>query len=247
MPLVFKLVTNTSIDNTLYQLKDAYEGVLNLELLNELLIFWGFNINEISSIKFIIDSEQIKDPNMNYLITKNEDKIIYVFTNDINLRNKFQTIFTKTEINTISKVETTLEIIENQCNETKDCKSEISENDKIIPELSPEIINSMNLKTIELFNDNDFRNLLSIYLRKPELYNTLLRYIQNNDIIEASLYKKPKEISRDEVDEYTKLINELKKLELGFDDNVIMDKLIKYSGHLNLTLRGLILDYCHQK
>ena len=85
---------------------------------------------------------------------------------------------------------------------------------------------------------------MSIYKRKPELFNLLSNYIQNNDIITESLID-PTEIddlSYEEQSYYTNLSLKIMNLNLGVSQNVILDKLIKYSGHLNLTIRSIIND-----
>ena len=74
----------------------------------------------------------------------------------------------------------------------KPLESEIIPNDSsiskpsIIPTFTSEIIDEMNTKTISLFSDSDFRNLISIYLRKPELFSVLAQYVQHGNIIEET-------------------------------------------------------------
>ena len=116
--------------------------------------------------------------------------------------------------------------------ENKEIK-EIKETKEVMTE---EIINNMNKKTMKLFEDSDFRHLLSIYMKKPELFSILFQYIQNGTMtpIEDSEIKS---IPNEE-----ELINEIKQLGFKVSDDIIRKKLIKFSGHLNLTVRSLLQD-----
>ena len=67
MPLVFKLVGYTA-DKKHYEIKDPFNGPINLKLLFELYKVWGLTDEEISNIKFITDSEQIKNSEKSFLV-----------------------------------------------------------------------------------------------------------------------------------------------------------------------------------
>ena len=67
MPISFKLVGLT-INKKQYEIRDSYEGNINLLIINALFTSWGLFQDEVESIKFIIDSEQIKDPEKIYKI-----------------------------------------------------------------------------------------------------------------------------------------------------------------------------------
>ena len=60
MPIVLKLV-GFSQDHKSYQIKDKFTGPINLRLLHELFIHWNLTTDDIEKIKFITDSEQIKN------------------------------------------------------------------------------------------------------------------------------------------------------------------------------------------
>ena len=83
MPLTFKLIINNILDEKLYELTDNFKGIINLQLLTNLFKFWKFTNEEIQSIKFILDSEHIVDPLKNYLISPDENKIIYIYVPDV--------------------------------------------------------------------------------------------------------------------------------------------------------------------
>ena len=266
MPLTFKLIINNILDEKLYELTDNFKGIINLQLLTNLFKFWKFTNEEIQSIKFILDSEHIVDTLKNYLISPDENKIIYIYVPDVYIRLKLQQIFAEIKaqknpnnkacdeksvdssnkeaifppeifIQTNLEVKTQKEIIINELDE-------VYKSTKNIAKLTPELINVMNVKTSLLFQDSDFKNLIHIYLKKPELYTIFLKFIQNADIIEeASLpAKELHNLTDEELTYYYNLCDEIRKLNINISNEIIINRLIKYSGHLNLTLRSLLLD-----
>jgi predicted nuclease of predicted toxin-antitoxin system len=180
---------------------------------------WDLSREEVQEIKFIIDSEQIKDYEKSYYINPDEIYNIFIFVFNQNIREKLQTIFITygLEVSAISEETHTL---------------------------TPEIIKEMNEQTLILFSDPDFINLINIYKRKPELFNLLSNYIQNNDVVIESLIsnKNIDQLSEEDKLYYTKL--SIKIMDFGFKipQETIIDRLIKYSGHLNLTIRSFFND-----
>lgn len=234
MPVSFKLV-GYIINKKYYEVKDPYHGDITLQHIHSLFINWGITQEEIEQVKFIIDSEQIRDPTKIYNIKPEETSNIFIFVFNPDIKQKLQIIF-----NTHGT-----EMLQ-QTNETES-EEEISQPiTQIIPETLPvltqtDIIN-MNKQTLILFSDPDFITLLDIYKRKPELFNLLSNYIQNNNIIVGSLVKDKTidQITDQEKEYYTML--SIKLIDFGFNipQDVIINKLIKYSGHLNLTIRSLL-------
>lgn len=227
MPLTFKFV-GFIINKKYHEINYSYEGTINLLNIHTLFITWDLTQEEINQIKFIIDSEHITDPNKLYTINFNENHIIFVFINNKNIKQKLYSVFTSNESNFDDNEEITQPITQDQS--------------EIYPVLTIEIINKMNENTLLLLSDPDFINILSIYKRKPDLFNSLSNYIQNNDIIIDSLLpeKNINEISEIEINYYNELSIKIMNLQLGIPQNIIIDKLIKYSGHINLTIRSII-------
>ena len=110
MSIIFKLINN----NILYELKDSYEGIINIEILNELFISWNFSNNDINNIKYIVDTENNTDlynhmklyydnneeiknyyitESFNYIIKNNDNIIIYIVVRDTNIIIKLLEIF----------------------------------------------------------------------------------------------------------------------------------------------------------
>ena len=79
MPIKFKLVGQTN-NNKYYEIIDNFEGEINLNLLQDLFKFHGLDSNDIEKIRFITDSEQIKNSEKCYTVKANEDRGIFVFT-----------------------------------------------------------------------------------------------------------------------------------------------------------------------
>jgi hypothetical protein len=241
MPLTFKLV-GFVINKKYYEIRDSYEGNITLLAIHNLFILQGVSQEDIHQIKFIINSEQITDLHKLYPITSNEVHTIFVFVFDQELRKKLQDIFTTngTQILSDSEKPSDFKIDE----EISQPLTQIEPNP--IPVLTFEIINKMNEQTLLLFSDPDFISLLSIYKRKPELFNLLSNYIQTNDIITESLLNNKKldldNFSHEVQSYYTNLCSKIMNLNFGISSDVIINKLIKYSGHLNLTIRSIIND-----
>jgi hypothetical protein len=107
--------------------------------------------------------------------------------------------------------------------------------------ITPELVKTMNDKTIKLFSDDDFKSLLRIYMRRPELFNILSLYIQNSDLVEES-FGDNIELSEEDIVNYNIIGKELLKLGLTISDDKLKQKIIKYKGHLNLILRSILTD-----
>jgi hypothetical protein len=226
MPLIFNLIVNK---NTEYQIKKI---VLTLsdELMfghNDLLLYFtnlNLSIDEANTLIFMYNNKEIKGPNM---IRMNNDDIVIinVLTNNIMLTDKLVDVFNKHGISIN---------INNNPNPNK----EVNPNKTKSKQIPEEIIDSQNDKTIKLFNDPDFRTLMKIYLTKPEMFNILLQFTQNGDIIELEQHH---QISDTKLKE---LFLQIKNLNINVSDEIIINKLKCYNGHLNLTLRSILCDIC---
>jgi len=246
MPLVLKLV-GFSQDNKSYQIKDKFTGPFNLKLLHELFIHWNLTTDDIDKIKFITDSEQIKNPDKTFEIKEDEERLIFVFTSDRDVRTKLLNIFSSqgTEVNKDFKLdESPKPTMRLENADPEICKPLTQKKLDPIQQLTPDIIDLMNVKSVSLFSDPDFKNLISIYLRKPELFSTLSQYIQSGNVIEESLIpqKTIDQLSSDELQDYQQLADKLKHLELGVSKEVLINRLIFFSGHLNLTVRSILCE-----
>ncbi len=270
MTLVFKLVGYTA-NKKYYEIRDPFNGPINLQMITELYKVWGLTNEEISNIKFITDSEQIKNHEKNYDVKENEDRLIYVFASNSIVKQKLFDIFVKEghEVQVITKVTTDENDENDETDKTTNTKTsythsespvyqlqpivpdpEISQpitqviKSEPIPVLTSEVIDMMNVKSVSLFADTDFKNLISIYMRKPELFSVFAKYVQNGNVVEESLSPvvTVDMLSDSVLSIYKKSCQEIKNLGINYADNIIMDRLIKYSGHLNLTVRSLLCE-----
>jgi hypothetical protein len=243
MPLVLKLIGQFK-DRETYEIIDAYDESIDIDFLINLLTFWGLSSDEIAKIKFITDSEQINNSGKSFPIKDNEDRIIFVFTSDIELRIKLTIFFNKKccEINQTDDNEAphAYKVLP----DPELCKPNTMKEQYSVPKLTNELIDSMNVKSVSLFADKDFKSLISIYLRRPELFGIMANYVQNGNIIEESLdhVKTIDKLTDEEMKHYENLADKINHFQLGITNEVIINKLIKFSGHLNLTLRSILCD-----
>jgi hypothetical protein len=246
MPLIFKLVGYTA-DGKYCQIRQDLQGAINLNYIHGEFNKMGLSMGCLDRIKFITDSDNIKSNEKTYLITKDEDRIIFVFTPDMTLRSILKDIFDKygSEIPSMAQSQ----------NSAPESASEVSASDHTItkplttiqsiePTITPEIIQSMNAKTIKLFEDTDFCNLISIYLKRPELFTTLSRYIIHGNVMEIDSLKNSTEPSDEDILRYKELLPHIK---LDVSDDIKLKYLVKYQGHLNLTIRAILNDMMSNK
>ena len=228
MPLSFKLV-GYIINEKYYEIRNSFKGNINLLNIHSLFSSFGLSKEEVLEIKFIIDSEQIKDEKKFYTINENEVHKIFIFVFNQEIRQKLQVIFKTFGIELSTS---------NQNDELTEPLTQFNEENT--NKLTPEIINKVNENTLLMLSDPDFVNLLNIYKKKPHLFNLLSNYIQDNnssDIFskEINIYN----LSQEDKLYYNDLSLKIMNLNLGFSQENIMNCLIKYSGHLNLTIRSL--------
>ena len=106
--------------------------------------------------------------------------------------------------------------------------------EKQIPELSQEIIDTINIKTAKLFENNDFKHLIRIYYSNPDILKTFLNFVSQGNIVKMNI-----PIISEEKD-YLVEIETLKSLGINESDDIIKQVLESFNGHLNLSLRVLL-------
>ena len=107
--------------------------------------------------------------------------------------------------------------------------------------LTDDIIKECNDKTLKLFNNNDFITLLKIYNTNPDAFEILYKYTQNANIVESVISNKTiHDLTQSELKYYNYLYEKINRLNIVSNKDLIIDCLIKNSGHLNLTLRDLL-------
>ena len=246
MPITYKLV-----GFTIASIYDSYIGHISLSNINSIFNSFGLTDYELNQIKFIIDSEQMIDIDKVYNIDENITFVyVYVFIDGIKekLENIFitqgekeETISAETELGP-TNYENEFMLDENKLQETLEKIDEELNEPITLEEIEPhslltkDIIGKINENTLLLLSDPDFIVLLKIYKNKPYLFNLLSNYIQNNEI--------SPQILEDTIvyseQEYIELSLKIMELGFGFTQEIIIETLIKYSGHLNLTIRDLL-------
>ena len=221
MPIIFKL-TGLPNNNIIHN----FEGTINIDYINNLFKQFGLDDEELSKLKIITDSEQIRDPAQTFLIKNDEIRIIFIFSLDFMSRNKLQEIFIK---NSDSMP---------QIDISKPLNIKLPDP---VPVMTSEKISEMNKKTIELFSDPDFVLLLKIVTKKPQYINMVAKYIQKGTIVMESLgpVKTISELSSEELDKYKELAT---AIILDVPEELKINMLIKHNGHVNLTLRAILAE-----
>ena len=241
MPIKFKLVGQTS-NKKYYEITDNFEGPINLNLLQELFKFHGLDSSEIEKVRFITDSEQIKNSDKSYIVKADEDRGIFVFTSEIEIRTKLQEIFMKN-----GKEVDTQQQKSPQQTQSKPITEHVvqfqplTSNEKKVPVMTPEIIDMMNKKTVSLFSQPDFKTLLNIFLTNPGVIRDFSKYVQHCDIV-VNNNNNWDELSVEKQTEYNMLADKLEEYNLGKPRELLLSRLVKYSGHLNLTLRSILSE-----
>lgn len=275
MYIVFRLINNL-IGNKKYEIRSDFNGNFKLSDIHKTFMSMGFNDIELAELKFIIDSRIATDLTKEYYVADYEEKIIIIIINNNNriIFNKICELFIKYGIeinpqqpqqrhqlpqqphqrhqlpqqpqqqsqqssniaNTLKEMDIDKDII----NPLTEIKSE----DEL--KITPEIINNMNQKTIKLFLDDDFKHLLRIYMKKPDLYNILSLYVQKSDIVDKFVSDfsdlEDRLLNDDETISYNELIKLLQSSNLTIPDNMLKKYVIKYKGHLNLILRHILTE-----
>lgn len=245
MPIVIKLV-GYAPDKKFYEISDDFTGVFSIEIIHQLLLSWEFTPDNISKIKFIMESEQLKSYEQRFEVLPTDVKIIFVFTRDHEVRSKLVTVFMqKGQMIQMPEKEEDQEQDSDNKVDPEICQP-IPIQEEPTQKLTPKIINEINLKAINLFQDSDFKKLIGIYINRPELFNTILQYIQHGNIVkELKVRTSINQLSDEQKEHYEALLEKVRCLDLQVSDDLIMSKLIKYSGHLNLVIREILYDFHH--
>lgn len=98
-----------------------------------------------------------------------------------------------------------------------------------------EIIEKSNNKTIELFKNDNFKTLLKIFNDEPDVFKTFASYITHGDV-QLDYF--------DDIEEtnYDNELEAIKSLEVDIDDELIIEALKRFKGHINLSLRYLLTN-----
>lgn len=205
MPITFKLVGN--IKSKLLEIKYDINGIVRLSTIISIFKNYGIPPENFEHIKVIIEREPLTNDSKFYQVLDDYNLIVFIFTSKKDINDNLIDIFSK---NNIDKIE------------------------EKIPELSQDIINSNNIKTVQLFENPNFKQLVKIYFNEPELFKTFLKFISHGDITNMMIP------TIDEEKDYSFELEYIKSLGITENDKVILQFLKKYNGHINLSLRAFL-------
>jgi hypothetical protein len=205
MPITFKLIGN--IKSKLLEIKYDINGIVRLSTIISIFKNYGILPENFEHIKVIIEREPLTNDSKFYQVLDDYNLIVFIFTSKKDINDNLIDIFSK---NNIDKIE------------------------EKIPELSQDIIDSNNTKTLQLFENPNFKQLVKIYFNEPELFKTFLKFILHGDI--TNMIIPPINEEKD----YSVELEYIKSLGITENDEVILLFLKKYNGHINLSLRAFL-------
>ena len=226
---VNKEITNTEVDN-------------NLEHVNDILENFNNNSEHVDEelTKPVVDnnSEHVNKEITNTEVDNNLEHVNDILENFNNNSEHVDEELTKPVVD--NNLEHVNDISKNFNNNSEQVDKEITKPvvDKIqeeqIPELSQEIIDTINIKTAKIFENNDFKHLIRIYYSNPDILKTFLNFVSQGNIVKMNI-----PIISEEKD-YSVEIETLKSLGINESDDIIKQVLGSFNGHLNLSLRVLL-------
>lgn len=252
MPISYKFIAVQNNPNSKTELnhsKDLIDNKINYENVKKFFMELGkyldINEDDMMNTKFIINNSMNMSLNedTDFEIDVNEKKVIFVFTVEKDTRSKLLQLFNDNGYYS-QKIEDKSKKSEQIAKQSKETVSEKSKDPdpnicKPIPEdeikITNDIIEDSNKKTIQLFDNENFKTLLKIYKDDPDVFKLFSSYVCNGDVIIDSFEEKSK------VD-YEFEFETIKSLNLQLDDNKIKESLQRNNGHLNLSLRWLLYN-----
>ncbi len=237
MPIIYKLVgikSETIKNEMLHPNWDNGKESINIQCVSELFVSLGFSDN-VSELKFITDS-QTMSLDKDYPIIDQVNRIIYVFTMSQELKNILIQIFNEYGYAAKKKVSFD-ENKEDTVNESTEPIKVDQDLLKPIPEdeikIDATTISASNLETLRLFEEQDFQTLLNVYVTNPDMFKIFASYVSSGTVV-------PTVFDKDNSIEYVEQFEEIKKLNIGANDEDITSALSEFNGHINLTLRYLL-------
>ena len=230
MPIIFKLIGNIKLK--VLEIKYDINEIVRLSSIISIFKNYGIPSENFEHIKFIVESEHLINNSKFFEVSDNYNLIVFIFTSKKEINDKLIKIFSKNNnidyINYIDEVD--------DIDDEELTKSIVDKIEEKIPELSQDIIDSNNTKTLELFENPNFKNLVKIYFNEPDIFKTFLQFISHGDITNMTI-----PIINEEKD-YSVEIKHIKSLGITESDEVILHFLKKYNGHINLSLRAFLCE-----
>lgn len=211
MEINFKLIPYQNNPQYIFTLNFDQEEITFKDIIKEFLSK-GFLIRYYKEVKFVSNGKQFND--MSDIVNSNHTNF-FLFTNNMSAKqNLIDTLFSDIEKDNINT-----EPLESNENDSDVDFTDI--NVEIKEQITPELL-----------------DILRICIKKPDLLKQVNSYLQSGNI------ENPIEINQINEEEY-KYNDEFQYIsdnfsEYNWDDNIIKNVLMYYSGHINLALRYLI-------
>ena len=250
MPVIFKLVGG--VNSKVLEIRKDMVGVLRLSNITAIFEIYGLNSDELEHVRFVANSETIKSNEKVFHIASEDNFVVFVFSAVKEIKEKLIMIFSQNATNkdddsvpvlslprpligTIQDTNTLNKFTKIDEEPDKELTKKIdSKENTLVPVLDDTIVDEINIKTTKLFQSEDFKNLIRIYYTNQDVMKTFFSFINNGDIVKI-------DIPRDESKNYDDKIQLLKSLGITETDDQIKQCLISFNGHLNLSLRALLV------
>ena len=231
MPVIFKHVGN--IGTNKFEIKKELIGTLKLSNIEMIFEEYGLTKEELSNTKFIANSETLKNDEKSFIVSNEDLLIIFVFSTIKSIKEKLEEVFIKnSNIQLIEIPQEQTPVLVDPYIQRPINAVEID----TVPILDDSIVKMMNEKSSKLFENDDFKHLIRIYYSNQDIIKTFLQFIVHGDIVKIDI---PKNESL--VINYEKEIAILKTLGIKESDENIKQCLSNFNGHMNLTLRSLLV------
>ena len=224
MPIIFKSVGTS--DSKKYEIKIIMNKIISLCDIEKIFEIYGMSEEDLSHIKFVANSETMKSNEKQYLVSDNENLIVFVFSPIKEVKEKIEEIFIKNNTLAMDKPA----MIDTNLQKNIDTPEEVVD---VIPTLDDETVKIINEKTSSLYQNEDFKQLVRIYYTNQDIVKTFLSFIVHGDIVKLNISKESGKTFESE-------ISILKGLGIKDSDEDIRVALNQFNGHLNLTLRALL-------
>ena len=231
MPVLFKLVG--CVNSKILEIKKDIVGELRLSNIHSIFEIYGLSYPHMENIKFVGNSETIKTNDVSFTINEKDIFVIFVFTPVKEIKEKLIKIFSENceNIINIKPKDEEEEVPELEADPELTKSIDIPEKE-IIHELDDKTVNAINMKTIELFKNPDFKHLIRIYYSNQDIMKDFFSYIVSGDIVKLTIPKESKN--------YDEEVIILQSLGITENSEIIHKCLESVNGHLNLALRLLL-------
>jgi hypothetical protein len=223
MPLIFRLVGSNK------QIVSNFEGLINLSQIQNEFKKIGVSEADIDKIKFITDRSVVTDTDKTFVIKNDVDYVMFIFA-DMSFRPAMISLFDTYGIE---------QKPENHMVEDKTIMQPLQvKPEPSVPKMTEETIVEANKTAEKILGDKDLMTLFDIYMRRPELFSTFAKYTQHGTIVEDSINTKViSDLSPEELEHYRVLAEQIT---LPISDEIKINALLKYKGHIKLALRSII-------